>query len=143
MYCRGAYEFEVDRNNLHSELIAQLAKFNFIWGSLETALDLISPPAAPKYKGKINAACYYLQQNFAPSSPIEFYDEFLHKLKKLIQNIPYYSGLLAEFSLKPHRSHYGIGLYVVYRIRNRFAHGALALPLPSDGPERDLDKLLI
>jgi len=144
-YCRPVYEFEVDRNELHGAMVMQLAKFSFIWGCLETVLDVISAPAAPKpnHRGKINAACYYLKQNLAASSTLDFYDQFLDSLKKLIQYVPYYSDLATEFSPKPHVDHHGLGVYIVYKIRNRFAHGALSLPLPDDDIKKNPDKILI
>lgn len=143
MFCRGASEFEAERNELHSGLTLQLTKFSFIWGALENLIDIISPASAPNRRGKVNAACYYLKQYSGSSEQFFSYDRFLKNLKDLIAIIPYYHSLLNEFSPKAHVSTHGTGLYVVYRIRNRFAHGAMALPLPEDDPETSPDKMLI
>jgi hypothetical protein len=130
MYCKNIGEYEDKKSELLSSLIHQLTTFNFIWGSLETLNNIINPEPAPGVRGKINATCYFLKNHYEPKPNLPFYNNVVSDLREDICSNVFYKKLNAEFKLRPHVGVSSIGLYIVYKIRNHFAHGSLSLPEP-------------
>ena len=130
MYCSNIGEYEDKKTELLSALIHQLTTFNFIWASLEVLINLIDPEPVPKYKGKINATCSFLNKYYEHKSYVPRYKAVVSDLRDEISNSTYYKELKHEFKMRPHVGESGIGLYIVYKIRNHFAHGTLSLPVP-------------
>lgn len=131
MYCSNYGDYEDKKTELLSALIYHLTTFNFIWGSLEALLNIIDPEPAPNFRGKVNAACYFLKRYYERKPSVPCYNEAVSDLRDHIYNNKYYKELNDDFKIRPHVGESGIGLYIVYKIRNHFAHGTLSLPEPN------------
>ncbi len=122
MYCGHADEYIGNLSDLRGGHFAQLTIFLYTWISLEALLDLLLPDyGKSKPFGKISSACLYLKDNFDPHPHPRLYDAFLNQIKKF-SNKNHYSNLPKHISTS------GLGLYLAYKLRNDFAHGALILP---------------
>ncbi|OMF28675.1 hypothetical protein BK133_18660 [Paenibacillus sp. FSL H8-0548] len=129
-WCGHADSYDDRRELLLKKFITEISVFNFIWGSLESLIDIINPPEAPKYRGKINSSCYYLK--LTDSLPLPLYKELLSKLNEHFSELNSYKDIIDEFRLKPFLNISGVALNVIYKVRNRLAHGALHFPQPED-----------
>jgi hypothetical protein len=123
-YCRGADDFELRRDELHARFLLDLARFTYSWGALESIISIIKPYGMKK--GKIAAACRYINTHFDPSPGVPLFDILTEKLKTLYDESNV-SKKVAEYGA------YGAPLKVVYEKRNEFAHGALHFPVPEEG----------
>ncbi len=140
VYCGSASDYNEAKSAIMSDLVLELARFNFIWGGLEILVDSLKTEDHPKHKGKINRACYLLKTRYEPASPLPFYSDLVSILRDLICQLPHYDSLEKDvskslndrFAIQSHVGISGIGLFVVYRIRNGFAHGTLCFPEPED-----------
>ena len=58
-WCRDADEYAIARDQLMQSFVTKLATFNFIWGALESAIDIVKHPKQPdkSKRGKISNAC--------------------------------------------------------------------------------------
>jgi hypothetical protein len=133
-YCSRVGEYDARRSETLSEVVLKLARFSFVWGALEATVNLIEAESHPAYSGKINKACYFLKTQYDPDKPIAPYEELIRFLRGLIQQSPLYNyerdkdRLEDGLGLQPHVGISGMGLYAVYKIRNRFAHGSIQFP---------------
>lgn len=125
-WCGHADLYADKRDLLFQLFVTEIGFFNFLWGSLEALIDIIDPPHVPQFRGKINNSCNYIKNYFPNKMPC--YLEILSDLLNCIQSIPMYSKLSAEFKLRPFVNINGVALFVIYKIRNRLAHGALHFP---------------
>lgn len=133
--CGTAYDYQMARSLKLSHLVQQLAIFNFVWGSLETAIKLIDPPKVPKHikpggTSDIDRALYYLKTKYEPRSPVVFYRETVSALDAALRAEEL--ELVEDFRLEDHMSLPGLGLSIVRKIRNKFAHGAARMPEHSE-----------
>jgi hypothetical protein len=135
MYCGTAYDYENARSDLLSHLVTQLAIFNFTWGGFETIIKLIDPPRVPQSikprSSIIDHAIFFLRNEYEPARMLAFYDDTVAELREIMRQLPYYNDLLSHFHLQEFLGVSGIGINIVRRIRNRFAHGAAAMPHPN------------
>jgi hypothetical protein len=142
MWDSGVMEYENDRSDVLSNIAMELATFSFIWGGLETIIDIIVPKIDIDKYGKINAACGYLKRNYEVGNVLTGYvdliDELYNKLgksftyKKTLNELNIYN----KYNYKSHVNIIGIGIFLVYRVRNLFAHGALEFPEPEEYTNR-------
>jgi len=126
-WCGPAIEYEAERSKYNSCLILAITRFNFIWSGLEAYIDSLSFPACPDQRGKINSVNYFLKNHYLNKyPPIKHYSELLSYLKELLFKHGGF-GETAELFLENNCVASDlIGLKVVYKIRNLFAHGAFA-----------------
>jgi hypothetical protein len=148
LYCGEALKYEVDRSELLSKVTTALSVFNFTWGSLESVIKLIEPPKVPKAiksrTSPIDEAIYYLKTDYEPEKPLTFFDDVMAEMCDVLTKVPYYASLALQCQLKPHMSISGIGLNIVRRLRNKFAHGTLQMPQPEQWSDiRPFDTQLI
>lgn len=138
-YCGKAWDYEEAKSELMSSLTAELVRFHFAWGALESLLAEFVPQANIKKFGKINALCGYLKSSKLEGLlPNGYLDECDH-LYELMQEIGQYkkNNALAlpekgKQSRKDHIDITGVGVYSVYMVRNNFAHGSMTFPEPED-----------
>lgn len=147
-YCDPVDDYHSKKSELLTRLVAPFTIFNFVWGSFETLVKIINPPKVPKKlyhsSSPVDEVIYYLQCNLMQYPSIPYYKEILADLREYINCLPQYRGLLNEFKLKPHMSFNGLGIHVVRKVRNKFAHGIVTVPEPEEIGENDyLDPLLI
>lgn len=122
-------EYQEGSDAILSEFVKELMIFSFVWGSLESVLDNISPVEVPGHRGKINAACNYLKNEYEPEPPPIFYNALVDSLNDITSHLPYwYQRIFERFQTKHFVGTSGIGLYVIYGLRNMFAHGSLTVP---------------
>lgn len=152
LYCGSAWDYEVSKSNISSELSTKLVRFHFAWGSLESMITALIPMEKVERYGKVNALCGYLKlNNLSDLLPYYYLDEYCH-LISLMRNVKQYQkdlealDMLTEtkYSYEQHVDSAGIGIYTVYKIRNKFAHGALHFPEPEEyGGEQVFDVEII
>lgn len=128
MWCSEASHFEDKKTETLSDLVTNLCTFSFIWGALEAVVSNLKPKNVPGFPGKINAACYYLQQEYKPNVSLPFYRDLFATFMDVLAKNPKHEQLLSELRFRPYLSVDSLGLYCVYKIRNTFAHGALVFP---------------
>lgn len=136
LMCRPAWEYQSKRSELLSQLATKLTMFNFVWGAFETAIKIINPPKVPKTiksgASIIDDALYFLKTNYEPAKSVDFYDWTVAELHDLIKQIPYYKPLMKELRLQQAIGITGVGVHVVRKMRNMFAHGTMTMPEPEE-----------
>jgi len=135
MWCGDARDYEDERSELMAHLTTQLAIFSFVWGSLETVIKVINPPKIPKnlkpgQQSPIDQAIFFLKNEYEPEKLLTFYNETTAELRETLENLSYNDSILDLFKLKPYLGISGVGISVVRRFRNKFAHGTLTMPIP-------------
>jgi len=140
-WCRSAWEYESERSKLLSFLTTELAVFSFIWGALETLIKVINPPRVPANlkprASDIDRAIYFLKTQYEPSKPIPPYQDTVGGIRQILKSLPDYGDLSETFRLEPFMGISGVGLHVVRKIRNRFAHGTMRFPSPEGWGDSD------
>lgn len=140
MWCGRAAEYENLRSDVLSLLTTSLIRFTFVWGSLETLINLLNLPRVPKNiksgHSKIDDAIYYLKEEFEPAPRLMFYDAVLANFRERLSQSNF-DSYHSEFKLKPYMGITGVGLHVVRKVRNEFAHGAMSMPWPTPGNSVD------
>lgn len=131
--CKGAWNYEVAKSKELSTFVTELARFNFIWNALENTVAVIRPRSVSG--SQIDAACRYLKDFYEPEPAVLFYVDALVTLRVKLRNHNGYKALEKEFGFLQTEAP-SIGLHVVRKLRNRFAHGAGILPLPIQGGEQ-------
>lgn len=130
-WCGTAIDYENAKSSFHSKLIKSLTFFNFIWGGFEAYVDTLEIEDCPKYKGKINKVNFFLKNNYLNHYEIpDKYNEVLDVLKKMIKLNPWYDKKNDLCSVNSCESEELLGLKIVYKIRNLFAHGAFTFSEP-------------
>ncbi|MEZ8609949.1 hypothetical protein AB6D06_22525 [Vibrio sp. 10N.239.311.G01] len=137
-WCSPSDDYDIARDAVLKEFTFNLTIFNFVWGALESCIDIIKVPKHPnkQLRGKITNTCYYIGQIELSSS-----------IPELIKQTTYFSELaeqcygydrvnkrinrLNDFGIS------GVGLNAVYELRNKFAHGSLDFPEPGQNNEPD------
>lgn len=136
MVCRSALDYELSRSKMLSSFTTELMQFQFVWGALESMIAECVPQDETNSYGKINALCGYLKNSDAKAYLPKGYEGSYALLIKYLKNIRQYRIDLRQLELGdnlqiPMKSYLdisGAGVYLVYRIRNRFAHGSLRFP---------------
>lgn len=130
--CRPAYEYEKEKQKLYVSLINELTIFLYAYSGFESLLNDFSLPKCPINDGKINSAKYFLKENYSKNfNTIPLYSDLLSILRILIRK----SSLKKFekcFSVDDCTDINGIGLKVIYKIRNKLAHGDYHFPEPGD-----------
>jgi hypothetical protein len=131
-YCKNADQWHQSHEELLNNYVTEYTRFTYIYSGLESLIDTINPPPAPR-GGKINSICFYLKNQLLPEDIISFYLDVVQELKFLLQNTDINEQkILDHFYGNKYVSEHGIGLYVVYKLRNLFAHGAIGFPYPDE-----------
>lgn len=139
--CGRAAEYEEARTAILAPLILEMARFSFIWGALESLLDILKLPKFKRSQSDVDAACDYLKREYEPLPFPVLYLDLLADLRYRFVNSGEYGALGAEFNLQEHIGRSGVGLHIVRKIRNRLAHGAFAFPAPEGwGGEKGIDE---
>lgn len=131
-YCGSADDWHGAREESLQEYITELTRFTYVWCALESLIDDIKTPPAP-VKGKINKICQYMKDNLKADYIITPYEQLLSNLNNiLISSDVYEPEILERFKGADCVSTHGTGLYVIYKLRNLFVHGAIGFPLPDE-----------
>lgn len=130
--CSPAYEYEEEKQKLHVKLINELTIFLYVYSGFESLLNDFSLPQCPSNNGKINSAKFYLKNNYSKNfNSIPLYSDLLSVLHSLIgkSSLNKYGN---NFSFDNCTDINGVGLKVIYKIRNKLAHGDYRFPEPGD-----------
>lgn len=142
-WCSSASDYHFARSELHAELVRELSVFNFIWGAFETVVKIMSLPSVPKSNSIIDAACHYLNRAFDSMSHVQHYEETVFDLRNLLLMDQQYGITEKDFKQGAYTGPSSIGIHIVRRIRNKFAHGTLNIPEPEGWTgKRSLDSTL-
>ena len=145
--CNAAYEYDEANQKLLEKFTRELSIFNFIWCSIESIIEAVKPPDHPvkKIKGKIRNIAFYLNKNLEQSKIIDDYLDNVYQFKILAFDFLKQENIEKKLKLSE-EGIAGLGLILVYELRNTFAHGSLEPPYPDDNnepfsPQLDLIKI--
>ena len=133
-WCRNADEYAIARDELMQSFVCKLAIFNFTWGALESAIEIIKPPKHPdkSKRGKISDTCFLLGQKFdVNTQPIGLQQE-TSNFKEISAQCFGFERIQDRIVKVTDYGESGVGLYAVYELRNLFAHGSMSFPEPDD-----------
>lgn len=139
-WCAPADEYREARDVLLRRFVHDFSVFSLTWGAVESAIDVIEPPAHPdkSKRGKIRDACHLLRTAFdCRASVPQLADEVL-SFREAAQRCIGLGAVEMRFAHSDIGTP-GIGLFAVYELRNRFAHGSLVFPVP-DGENRPISE---
>lgn len=152
LYCGIVWDYEEARSKLMSSLTTELVRFHFVWGALESLVAEFVPSAKIKKIGKMNALCDYLKksnlEDLLPKGYLEEYNNLVELMKKISQYKNDIDTIRLPTANNSNEANHidiaGIGIYRVYKVRNKFAHGAMEFPEPeSHDEDAGLNKELI
>ncbi|WP_129692336.1 hypothetical protein [Gottfriedia acidiceleris] len=129
-FCSPALHYENERSSMLSNLALEITIFNFIWGAFESLVETLEPlieGCNSKDYGKVSTARYIIRKKRPSVFP--GYKESLEKLISL------YHSLIQNGIDHSSINYYEKGIFFVYTIRNKFAHGAYSLPEHPDDYE--------
>jgi hypothetical protein len=138
-WCRDSDEYDLARDELLNSFVQKLTVFNFVWGALESAIEIVKPPKHPEKdkRGKISNTCYLIGKIFNTDSQISGLKEEAIAFKE-ISNKCFGFGferVQGRISKIQDYGESGVGLYAVYELRNLFAHGSMSFPEPDEDNE--------
>lgn len=133
-FCRDDYSDAI--HQLNNKLLPELVFFNFAYSGLESLIIALEIHDSKK-PGKILSATKFISEDFEPMRiKFKYYEESILHLKALLskKNILTKEKYTIEnvFDLNENTSFHGVGLSVIYKIRNDFAHGSFLFPEPED-----------
>ncbi len=128
-YCGSADEYLSAESELAQEFVQKLTVFTYIWLAIESLVDEIVPSSSRR---KIQRAIDFLRKHaprpYCPD-PSRYLLMDLHDIL-VDSDVDAYKPVICKFSPKRISDGAGLGLRVIYKLRNLLAHGALAFPLP-------------
>lgn len=132
LYCKCVWEYEEKRMAYLTELNLELIRFHYAWSALECLISYFVPKEKINQHGKINALCGWLLQKCNINNlPILYNETRMQVAEELFQEeqfqIEFAEAGIDNFggTNKSYINESGYGIYMVYRVRNLFAHGAL------------------
>jgi hypothetical protein len=128
--CRPAYEYETERQKLYHRLVKEITLFSYLYSGLEGIISKLQPVRCPNQIGKINSAAYYLKSSFPKwSLPIPCYDKTVRLCEKMFQ-FSFDKNYKLSMELGDCVSIHGLGLKMLYKVRNKIMHGDFFFPEP-------------
>lgn len=130
-YCEAADEYDISKEKLTEKFLYKLSIFSLTWSALECCIDVINPYNYKKNrKNKIKSACLYIDKNFTKSTTLPLLEKEILNFRRSAETCLGYETVLERF--KKCQSRHGQGIYVIYELRNSFAHGDLSFPTPDE-----------
>lgn len=146
-YCGRAAEYEYRKEELTEEFVKNLAVFQFIWGAFEALLNELSLPEVSglnRGRTKVDSPCYFLKCNEKEQFKGLGYEHVFVEFRAAAQKFFEPSQFQSCFSPKRHVSDYSQGLYIIYKIRNHYAHGRTKFPEAySDDDDTNYESILM
>lgn len=116
---------------LQQQLVTEMARFQFCWSALETAIDSFVP-IEKKPQGKVNRLCSFLKEKYSNKNNIIGYNKLINYVKLRANGDKKYQSIFRSVDNWPKfLSEHGYGVYCVYKLRNELAHGAFNIPVDS------------
>ena len=137
-WCAPADEYEDARDALLKQFVHDFSVFSLTWGAIESAIDVIDPAPHPdkSKRGKIRNACHLLRTAFDSRACVSLLAEEVFAFRLAAQRCIGFGAVEERFAHSDIGTP-GMGLFAVYELRNRLAHGSLAFPVP-DGENRPI-----
>jgi hypothetical protein len=122
------------QGTLLERFIEAFSVFSMVWGALEAVLDMLNLPPHPDKtrRGKISDACYHLHNEYKSRSITLGLREEVQSFIRCANACLGFDSVEARYFNGRDLGHAAIGLYIIYELRNQFAHGSMALPLPDE-----------
>jgi hypothetical protein len=125
-WCSSADEYALAEEATVSVFSCEVARFLYVWGGLESMLDVLRLPRVRNGRdGKIARARQHLDDQFQSKPVVKGLFECVHDLI-----LAKSASVLASQGQMSGKVTPGSGLSVAYQIRNRFAHGNQTFPMP-------------
>lgn len=135
LYCKCVWEYEKTQMKHLKVVNLELIRFHYAWSALECFISYFIPKEKIEQHGKINALCGWLLQNLNVLNIPELYDSITLQVAKELSEDEQFKKEFEESGIddfgrsnKPYVNENGYGIYMVYKVRNLFAHGALKFP---------------
>lgn len=129
--CEPATEHYNRRDKLQSEFLTALSRFSLIWGAFEAVAEMVAPRGGNR--SVVLPAREYLKREFNLGSPLVGFECVLLSLKEHVKLSDFRKDLIGLFNFAPGNDSIDGGIRVVYELRNKLAHGVLALPEDAEG----------
>lgn len=135
--CESADDYDTEKQKIDQAVVNELVVFSFIWFGFEALINELRLPVNKKFPGKVNSATYFLKHSFDQLN-ISFsgFQCLLEKMQRLVGNSSFEEevkySVLAKSKTNEYTSLSGIGLQMVYQIRNKLVHGSFSFPEPQD-----------
>ena len=144
-WCSEADHYQLSRQIILKKHVTNLTVFSYVWGALEATIDSLSlaPHPDKSRQGKINSACHAISKYFDGRMTIAPYQEYVGRFSRLVINSEAYQKIAAQLSLPAHIKPEAFGLYIVYKLRNEFAHGNTEFPRPDSENEPNSESPMI
>jgi hypothetical protein len=144
-WCSDADHYQLARQTILKSHITNLTVFFYVWGALEATIDSLSltPHPDKSKQGKVNSACHAISTYFDGRMTIAPYHQFVGRFSQLVINSDSYKQIASKLSLPAHIKPEAFGLYIVYKLRNEFAHGNTEFPRPDCENEPNSDSPVI
>lgn len=131
-WCSPAYEYEVEKQGLYHKLVREITLFSYLYSGLESIISNIQPVKCPHQNGKINSATSYLKNSFSEwNLPVTHYDKVVRLCETMFQ-LSFDKDYKLSMELGNCVSIHGLGLKILYKIRNKIMHGDFFFPEPLD-----------
>lgn len=131
--CGPAGDYD-DAVSAHLEiLLLNLTYFTYIWGGFESLVDNLNLPECPQQRGKCNKVAYYLLTKYETEFKVpQYYNNLVTLLANYLKETPFFDSVDNLYTPSKCGGKSGIGLTLVYKIRNGFAHGAFEFGEPEE-----------
>ena len=131
--CRPAYEYESERQKLFHRLVKEITLFSYVYSGLEAIISELQIRKCPKNPGKINAACFLISQKLSiMDCKLKLYFETIYLAEQMfIETFDKNFNLKKELENKCVNWN-GLGLRLLYKVRNMIMHGDFFFPEPFD-----------
>lgn len=130
--CRPAYEYEIGRQELYQRLVKEITLFSYLYSGLEGIISSLQLNRCPKQAGKVNSATYFLKTSFAKwHLPIKGYENAVILCERMYKH-SLDEGYRISSELGDCVSIHGLGLRLLYKVRNKLMHGDFFFPEPLD-----------
>ncbi len=152
LYCGSVWDYVEKQSEIWEEYNFKLIQFNYAWCALESLIDVfLSKKDIKDDGGKIKALNIYLTKRLKNTDIPDMYAEFYKNLVLGMLHVEQFKKSLENLSIsledlypnKDKHISFGSGVLVVYKVRNRFAHGTLKFPTPDDEEYECQDQLTI
>lgn len=138
-WCSDADEYAISRDELMNSFVTKLTVFNFVWGALESTIDIVKPPKHPlkEKRGKISNTSYLLGRKYTVNKQLLGLDDQTIAFKDLSERCFGFERIQDRIKEVLSYGNSGVGLYAVYELRNLFAHGSMSFPEPDEEDENN------
>ena len=134
-WCRPAWEYDVARGEILNDYLEKLTIFNYIWGGFENLTNEVFTKSQIRKFGKVNLVTKLIKEK--GYFPVYEHHTTKTQFSKLNKQLFPYGITLTDFF-----DHHGTELQLIYKIRNKFAHGDLEFPEAKEYSLKD-PKILI